>query len=160
MYSFSVWVDADSFPALARKFLAEHALGKGVEVLFVANHELKVPDERVKMIVCEKVEGAADDYICNHACENDIVVTRDIPFASRLVQKNIAVMNDRGLLFSKESIEDKLRERDFSLNLAELGLGGKKENFYGEKELKKFSALFIEELQKHIIADIYHVKRR
>ena len=112
------------------------------------------------MIVCEKEQNAADNYIFEHTSENDIVVTRDIPFAARLVEKNIAVMNDRGVLFSKDNIEDKLREREFSLNMSEIGLGGNKGNYYGDKELKKFSTLFETELQKHIIADIYNVKRR
>lgn len=160
MFKFSVWVDADSFPAKARDFLVSHSLSKQVQVIFVANHEIKSKNQNIKMIVCEKEQNAADNYIFEHTSENDIVVTRDIPFAARLVEKNIAVMNDRGVLFSKDNIEDKLREREFSLNMSEIGLGGNKGNYYGDKELKKFFTLFETELQKHIIADIYNVKRR
>lgn len=160
MLKFSVWVDADSFPAKARDFLVSHALSKEVSVNFVANHEIKSPDPRVKMVICQKEHNAADDYIFENAAENDIIVTRDILFAARLVEKNISVMNDRGVLFSKDNIQDKLHEREFSLNMAEIGFGGGKGNYYGEKELKKFSTVFSEELQKHIIADIYNVKRR
>lgn len=160
MLKFSVWVDADSFPARARDFLVSHALSKQVQVNFVANHEIKSKNQNITMIVCEKNRNAADNYIFEHAAENDIVVTRDIPFAARLVEKNIAVMNDRGVLFSKDNIADKLREREFSLNMSEIGLGENKGNYYGDKELRKFTALFESELQKHIIADIYNVKRR
>ncbi|MBB5226204.1 DUF188 domain-containing protein [Treponema ruminis] len=160
MLKFSVWVDADSFPAKARDFLVSHALSKEVSVNFVANHEIKSPDPRVKMVICQKEHNAADDYIFENAAENDIIVTRDILFAARLVEKNISVMNDRGVLFSKDNIEDKLREREFSLNMAQIGLGGNKGNYYGDKEFKKFATLFETELQKHIIADIYNVKRR
>lgn len=160
MYKFCVWLDADSFPAKARSFLVSHSVSKSVQVVFVANHEVKAESSEVKMIVCEKEHDAADDYIVSNARENDIVVTRDIPFAARLVEKNIAVMNDRGVLFSKDNIEDKLREREFSLNMAEIGLGGGKGNYYGEKEFKKFATLFEQELQKHIIADIYNIERR
>ena len=92
--------------------------------------------------------------------DNDIVVTRDIPFAARLVEKNIVVMNDRGLIFSKENIEDKLREREFSLNLAGIGFGGNKGNYYGEKELGKFSRAFEQKIQEHIMNEIYNIKRR
>lgn len=160
MLNFFVWVDADSFPAKARDFLVAHSLSKNVAVKFVANRELKLPNSMVEMIVCQKEHDAADNYIFENADENDIVVTRDIPFAARLVQKNIAALNDRGLIFTKDNIEDKLREREFSLNMAEIGLGGGKSNYYGEKELKKFSVTFSEELQKHIIASIYNIKRR
>ena len=160
MYKFSVWVDADSFPVKARAFVVSHSVPKDVKVNFVANHEIKSSDSKVNMIICQKEKDSADNYIFSHAQSNDIILTRDILFAARLVEKNIAVMNDRGVLFSKDNIQDKLREREFSLNMAEIGFGGGKGNYYGEKELKKFSTVFSEELQKHIIADIYNVKRR
>ncbi len=159
MYNFQVWVDADSFPTKAREFLVSHACSKNVSVKFVANHQIKSCESKVEMIICDKEKNAADDYIFDNSGENDIVVTRDIPFAARLVQKNITVMNDRGLLFTKDNIEDKLREREFSLNMAEIGLGGNKSNIYGPKELRKFSTLFEQEIQKHIIADVYKIKK-
>ena len=106
MLKFSVWVDADSFPVKARDFIVSHSFSKEVSVNFVANHEIKSPNPKVKMIICQKEHNAADDYIFENACENDIVVTRDILFAARLVEKNIAVMNDRGVLFSKDNIEE------------------------------------------------------
>ena len=157
MMHFSVWVDADSFPASARSFVIKHCSSKSVPVVFVANHEVKA-EPSVQMIVCQKEKDSADDYIFSHCAENDIVVTRDIPFAARLVEKKIKVMNDRGIIFSKDNIADRLREREFSLNMAAIGLGGNKGNYYGEKELQKFSRIFSEELQKHIITDIYAAK--
>lgn len=157
--NFSVWVDADSFPSKARNFIVTHSISKNVSVVFVANHEIKSPDSKAKMVICEKGKDSADDYIFSKALQNDIVVTRDILFAARLVEKRITVMNDRGLLFSKDNIEDKLREREFSLNMAQIGLGGNKSNYYGDKEFKKFSVSFSDELQKHIIADIYNIRR-
>ncbi len=160
MHKFSVWVDADSFPTKARDFIVSHASSKQVPILFVANHEIKSDASKVKMIVCEKGKDAADDYIFQNSEQNDIVLTRDLLFAERLVKKNVCVMNDRGVLFSKDNIEDKLREREFSLNMSEIGLGGGKGNYYGEKEFRKFSTLFEQELQKHIIADIYNIPRR
>lgn len=158
MFRFSVWLDADSFPAKARSFAVSHAASKSVFVFFVANHEIK-SEKNVQMILCNKEKDAADDYIFSHCNENDIVLTRDILFAARLVDKGIKVMNDRGLIFTKDNILDKLREREFSLNMAEIGLGGGKGNYYGEKELKKFSTVFTEELQKHIIAEMYNIRK-
>lgn len=158
MFKFSVWVDADSFPVEARSFAVSHASSKMVPLVFVANHEIK-SEKTVRMILCKKEKDAADNYILSHCGNNDIVLTRDIVFAARLLEKEIKVMNDRGFVFTKDNIADKLREREFSLNMAEIGLGGRKENYYGEKEFKKFSTVFSEELQKHIIADVYNIKK-
>ena len=159
MYKFSIWIDADSFPKKAREFVEEYAFSKNVSINFVANHEIKSKNPKIKMIVCEKNRNSADNLIFESTEENDIVLTRDIPFAARLVEKKICVMNDRGIIFNEENIIDKLREREFSLNLSEIGLGENKGNYYGEKEFKKFSKIFEDELQKHIITDIYNIKR-
>lgn len=156
MLNFSVWVDADSFPKKARSYILETASAKSVKVVFVSNHAIE--SGSASLIVCSTEHDAADNYIYEHVLSNDIVVTRDILFAARLVEKKICVMNDRGVIFTQDNIKDKLREREFSLNLSDIGLGGSKSNYYGEKELKKFSRTFTEELQKHIISDIYNCR--
>ena len=163
MHNFTVWVDADSFPVKARTFLVNLSASNCVPVVFVANHEIKFQvyptSDVVKMVLCEKEKDSADNYIFSHCGDNDIVVTRDIVFASRLVNRKVAVMNDRGLLFSSDNIKDKLREREFSLNMSEIGFGGNKANYYGTEELRKFSALFESELRKHIMISMYNIKR-
>jgi hypothetical protein len=160
-YSFTVWLDADSFPQKAREFLLESTLSKKIPVIFVANHEIKILPKykNAKMLICEKGANSADNYIFDNCTDYDIVLTRDIPFAARLVEKKILVMNDRGIVFNKENIEDKLREREFSLNMAEIGLGFGKGNYWGDKELKKFSRTFEEKVQENIISAMYGVKK-
>ncbi|WP_407428645.1 DUF188 domain-containing protein [Treponema sp.] len=161
MLKFRIWVDADSFPKKARESLISITKTNSVSVIFVSNRPIPFSpsDNHISMIISKNEKGSADDYIFENAKENDIVVTRDIPFASRLIEKSICVMNDRGIIFNKDNIEDRLREREFSLNLAEIGLGGKKENYYSDKELKKFTQVFSQELQKHITIEIYNIKR-
>ena len=95
---------------------------------------------------CRK--DAADNYIVSSASEKDIVITRDILLAERLVAKNISVINDRGTAFTKDNIQDKIADRNFDLQLAQIGLGGSKKNSYGEKEFSKFKKCFERELQK------------
>jgi len=95
------------------------------------------------MIVCKQEDQAADDYIFSHCQNNDIVITRDIPFAARLVEKNMLVMNDRGTVFTKENIGERLSERNFMMNLEAIGLGGtKKKSDYGKKEFDRFCRAF------------------
>ncbi len=65
-------------------------------------------------------------------------------------------MNDRGTVFTKENIRERLSERDFSLNLAMLGLGisGTKRS-YDKIDFKKFADCFEREMQKLLILDTY-----
>lgn len=144
MYIFKIWVDADSCPLPVKNFIIDLAKAKNYNVHFAANHEVSIPKNNplFTMHICPKTPGAADDFIFENTSAQDIVVTRDIPFAARLVEKKITVINDRGILFTKENIAERLSERDFNLNLAQIGLGGGSENRYSQKELKKFADTF------------------
>ncbi len=161
MFKFKIWVDADSFPAMARDFTVSFAKSHGISVVFVANHEIKskIACTGLEMRVVEKKAGAADDFIFDASAENDIVLTRDLPFAARLVEKKISVMNDRGVKFTERNIKERLVEREFSLNLSQIGFGGNKGNYYGEKELRKFSSEFEREVLAHEMAETYNIKK-
>ena len=150
---FSVWVDADSCPREVRTFLISSAEKNRFHLNFVANAPIPSLEqtEACKAILCEKGKDSADNHIFSSAEKNDIVITKDIPFAARLVEKEICVMNDRGTIFTKYNIQDRLMERNFNLNLAEIGFGSKnKKVYYGKKELTKFTNCFLAEVQKRL----------
>ncbi len=159
-YKFNVWIDADSCPARARKFILNFCRTKEIPLNFVANREIPVKDEGplFKMITCPQTKNAADDYITAHAGPNDFVVTRDIPFAARLVEKKISVINDRGTVFTSENIGEKLSERNFNLNMAELGFTGGRKSDYSDKDFKKFSNCFDREIFKNMTNETYSLK--
>ena len=148
----TVWVDADSCPKLVRQYLVSYTNKLGLPLFFVANHEIPQNENHVnfKMIVCDSVSQAADDYIVSNACPNDLIITRDIPLANRLVEKSISVMNDRGILYTAENIKKRLSERDFNMQLAQIGLCGVKKSFYGKKEFADFANCFDKEIHKLI----------
>lgn len=159
-FNFTVWIDADSCPVKVRNFTLSYCEKKEIPVAFVANHEIPARTGSLfKMIVCEKSEGAADNYILENAGYNDFVITRDIPFAAKLVDKKISVINDRGTVFTKDNIADKLSERNFNMNLAMLGFGNDKKSNYSEKDFKKFSNCFDREILKNIMTETYNLKK-
>lgn len=147
---FSVWIDADSCPRQVRDFVFRCTQKHDVPLYFVANRTIPLPDQAT-MIVCKQSDQAADDYIFSHCQSNDIVITRDIPFAARLVEKNMLVMNDRGTVFTKENIGERLCERNFMMNLEAIGLGGtKKKSDYGKKEFDRFCRAFDKDFMQKV----------
>lgn len=154
MHKLKIWIDADSAPVLMRRSAAEISSRNKCAVVFVANREIPT-ENAAEIVVCGEGKDEADNYIIQNASKNDITITRDILFAERLVEKGITAMNDRGTVFTKDNLQDRLLERSMSMNLAEIGLGSKKKNTYGEKELKKFAATFEAELLRHIAAETY-----
>lgn len=145
MNDFTIWVDADACPKLAKNIILTSAKKTNLKVTYVANREIpfEIQSENFTCVVCPKIQGSADDYIVDHAKKNDIVITRDLPFAERLVKKNICVMNDRGVVFDKKNIIPLLKERELNMQLVSIGVNcGKKYSSYDKKEAALFADSF------------------
>ena len=139
--SAAIWVDADSIPVEARRMVIRFALKRNIPARFVANRviPLETTHELITMTVTAQEEGASDDYIVEHADFCDIAVTRDIPLASRLVEKKLIVVSDRGRTFTKENIGEYLSLRGFTKDIAQMGLYPQRTRSYGAKELELFA---------------------
>ncbi|WP_304241132.1 DUF188 domain-containing protein [Gracilinema caldarium] len=147
-----ILVDADSCPKAARDAILRAIRRTGFQGIFAANRPIPgiSNDELCRMELCETHHGAADDRIVELAEPGDLVITRDIPLAHRLVEANISVLDDRGRLYTRENIRERLSLRDFMVGLAEQGLGPERIAGYGKKELKAFADGFDRELQRLI----------
>ena len=71
-----------------------------------------------------------------------MIITRDIPFAARLLEKNAVVINDRGFEFTSDNIKSKLSERDIMKTFYESGLAVQGLKSYGKKEAFDFANRF------------------
>ncbi len=138
-----IWIDADSCPVLIRNHVVKIGNKLSLNVNFVANKKISVQQEgKYKMIICEATKDAADNYIYDNAGKNDLVITRDIVFADRLVNKDISTINDRGTIFNKENIKELLSTRDFDLQLANIGLVKHFNEGYDKKKFALFANSF------------------
>lgn len=153
---FKIWVDADSCPSEARKIVLRASTRLNIPIFFVANRDIPIKEkdklnlDLFTMIKTPSLPDAADNYIVENASEKDLVITRDIPLANRLVEKNITTINDRGTKFTHENIKELLSIRNFNHELAQIGLQPEKAKNYGTKEISKFSNCLDKELQYKI----------
>lgn len=93
-----------------------------LNVTVVTNTWMRVPED--KLISMELVGDGfdeADDWIVEHVEANDIVITSDIPLASRCIKKNARVIGNSGKPFTEDSIGQSMATRDL---LAELRSAG------------------------------------
>jgi uncharacterized protein YaiI (UPF0178 family) len=142
-----ILVDADSCPAAARNLVLRAAARTGTQVFFAANRVIPGIKEP-EMLLCPAGEGAADDLLVALAEPGDLAVPRDIPLASRLLEKGAAVLDDRGRIYTVENIREKLSLRDFTVTLAENGYAFERSASYGKRELKTFAGSFDKLLSK------------
>lgn len=118
-----IWVDADACPGPIRDILFRAAERARVDVTLVANQWLKTPGSR--FIRALQVQGgfdAADDLIAERAAPGDLVVTQDIPLASRVIEKGAHAVNPRGERFTTDNIAERLSVRDFMEELRGAGV--------------------------------------
>ncbi|MBO5730897.1 MAG: DUF188 domain-containing protein [Treponema sp.] len=152
---FSIWVDADSCPTDVRELIVRFIVRLKIPCNFVANRQIPLPQYSKKtnlitMIITDNSEGSADDFIVSNVEPNDLVITRDIPLAARLIEKKITTINDRGKLFTSESIREDLSIRNFNYQLFTMGIQLDKTNKFNKKNLNDFANCFDREIQKKI----------
>ena len=149
MALFTIWIDADSCPSLVRNHAIKIAYKLKLNIILVANKNIRCEtDFPYEMQICSKEKDAADDFILENVKSNDLVITRDIIFASKLLNKNITTINDRGTVFDPENIVKFLSERDFNMQLAEIGLVKHFNNGYDKKMFSLFANAFDREINR------------
>jgi uncharacterized protein YaiI (UPF0178 family) len=132
-----ILVDADSCPRAARDLVLRRAVGLNLRVIFAANRP--IPGEGAEMEICPAGDNSADDRIVELAEKGDLAITRDVPLAKRLVEKDTVVLADRGRVFTKNNINELLSLRNFMVDLADNGLEYERTANYGKKDLKMFA---------------------
>jgi uncharacterized protein YaiI (UPF0178 family) len=115
-----IYVDADACPVKDEiyKVAARH----GLRVSVVANGFIRVPqDPRIERVAAGPAPDAADDWIAQRAGASDIVITADIPLASRCVKAGAQVIAPTGKPFTADSIGMSLAMRDLMTDLRSAG---------------------------------------
>jgi uncharacterized protein len=115
-----IYVDADACPV--KDEIYRVAIRHGVPVSVVAGNFIRVPqDPLIERIAAGSGMDAADDWIAERARAGDIVITSDIPLASRCVKAGSAVIAPNGKPFTEESIGMALAVRNLMTDLRSSG---------------------------------------
>lgn len=118
-----IWIDADACPRVIKEILFRASERLQVPISLVANKQLtKHETALVESIVVADGFDVADDYIAEHACTEDLVITADIPLAARIVAKGGVALDPRGELYSEANVGERLSMRDLMMELRQSGL--------------------------------------
>ena len=132
-----IYVDADASPV--KNEVVRVAKRYGLKVYLVSNSEMQIgQDELVEMVIVSGNFDAADDWIAEHVTDQDIVISGDIPLASRCLEKGARVIGPKGRVFTEESIGEALANRQLMAYLREMGnmTGGPAP--YGKRDRSRF----------------------
>jgi uncharacterized protein len=116
----TLYVDADACPVKAEIYrVAER---HRIKVFVVSNSFLQVPQgPLIERVVVSNGFDAADDWIAERAGRGAIVITADIPLASRCVKAGAEVIGPTGRPFTEASIGMALATRNLMEDLRAMG---------------------------------------
>ncbi len=113
-----IWLDGDACPKKAKEILYKAAIRTQIELIVVANRMNLVPNS--KYITTKVVSSGfdeADKYIEASAASGDLVITSDIPLAALVVNKGCVALNQRGVEYNANSINQQLAVRNLMSEL-------------------------------------------
>ncbi len=116
-------VDADACPRAIKDILFRAAQKASIEMVMVANTHIRTPPSTLfSSVSVTSGYNDADDKIVEIVCEGDLVITADIPLASRVIEKGAVALDPRGQLYTEENVGSRLSVRDFMEELRDCGV--------------------------------------
>jgi len=115
-----LYVDADACP------VKDEAIKVGerhrVEIKIVSNSWMRLPEsDLVERVVVPEGPDVADDWIAERATTGDVVITADVPLASRCVNTGALVISPNGKPFREDAMGMRLAMRNLNTHLREVG---------------------------------------
>ena len=140
-----LFVDADGCPVKNEVYRV--AQRYTLKVFLVANARMRAPEaDWLQQVTVGPEFNAADDWIAEHAGVDDIVITGDIPLASRCVHKGAKVLGLKGRPFTEDNIGGVLATRDLLADLREQGARTRGPDPFEKRDRSRF----LQELDKMI----------
>lgn len=134
-----IYIDADAFPKVLKTYLLKKIHTYDIELVFVANQCLRLPDsEKISSLVAPSGADAADDLIVEVVQPGDLVITADIPLADRIVSKGAYGINPRGQLYTEDNIKERLAVRDALDEVRSAGVITGGPAGFGDKDRQNF----------------------
>jgi len=132
-----IYIDADACPVKDEAYRV--AARYEISVFVVANSPILTPRVAgIERIVVAAGPDAADDWIAERAGPGAIVVTADIPLASRCVKAGAEVLAPTGKRFSESSIGMALATRDLMDHLRSTGQATPGPKAFGPRDRSNF----------------------
>ncbi|MEZ6047265.1 MAG: YaiI/YqxD family protein [Planctomycetaceae bacterium] len=119
-----IYVDADACPV--KDEIYKVAKRYSLPVTLVANAGMGAPKASwLELIIVKQGANVADDLIAEKSTGEDIVITADIPLASRCLDQGAVVIDHRGGEFTPENIGSILASREIGEQLRAAGIDTK-----------------------------------
>ena len=120
----NLYIDADALPNTLKPILLRAIIRLAVPTFVIANKCVNIgKSKHITSLIVSAGPDEADNRIVELVKAGDLVITADIPLASRCLKAGARVLGPRGRPFTEDSIGDALAGREIQAHLRELGAG-------------------------------------
>lgn len=134
-----IWIDADACPKIVKEAVFKASSRLKISTCLVANSYMSIPlSPYIQFVQVEQGADVADQYIVEHVCIGDLVITADIPLAALVVEKKVMAIDPRGDIYSEENISERLSIRNFMQDLRDSGMQTEGPAALGPKDKERF----------------------
>ena len=140
-----ILIDADGCPVVNETIKVAHKFN--LESIIFCDTSHNFDEKNIKVIVVSKGIDAVDFAILNNIENRDIVITQDYGLASLVLSRNSYAINQSGMVYTNENIDELLYSRYISKKMRNSGArikGPKKRD-------KSQDIIFKENLEKLIL---------
>ena len=140
-----ILIDADGCPVVNETIKVAHKFN--LESIIFCDTSHNFDEKNIKVIVVSKEIDAVDFAILNNIEKGDIVITQDYGLASLVLSRNSYAINQSGMVYTNENIDELLYSRYISKKMRNSGArikGPKKRD-------KSQDIIFKENLEKLIL---------
>lgn len=133
-----ILIDADGCPVVNETIKVAHKFN--LESIIFCDTSHNFDEKNIKVIVVSKGIDAVDFAILNNIEKGDIVITQDYGLASLVLSRNSYAINQSGMVYTNENIDELLYSRYISKKMRNSGArikGPKKETNHRILYLKK-----------------------
>lgn len=139
-----IYVDADGSPVVNTAINVAKEFN--LEIILVKNYAHRIHDDYAQVISVDISQDSADLYIVNHLNKGDIVITQDYGLAALVLSKDANVMNQNGMIFTKDNIDHMLNRRHIHSKIRRQG----KHHSKVKKRTSKSNSIFETKLRELI----------
>ena len=140
-----ILIDADGCPVVNETIKVAHKFN--LESIIFCDTSHNFDEKNIKVIVVSKGIDAVDFAILNNIEKGDIVITQDYGLASLVLSRNSYAINQSGMVYTNENIDELLYSRYISKKMRNSGArikGPKKRD-------KSQDIIFKENLEKLVL---------
>jgi uncharacterized protein YaiI (UPF0178 family) len=142
-----IFIDADACPVKDETYKV--AIRYGLKVFVVSNSFIMTPREAwIERVIVDAGPDIADDWIADQVRRRDIVITNDIPLASRCLETGALVIGATGRAFTPDSIGMALAARAIAEHLRSTGEVTKGPAPFGPADRSRFLSALDEAINR------------